>query len=168
MEMAQQFPNCQVVGMDFQSATLSSLGRSMSNLSFQDVVMQRNTTGLEPLAEDTVDYLMMRDVWLVNSPGHKWFETLAQVFRILKPGGWIEIYEQDLDVHSPGPYMKITDRWYGSLYENVGTSRTIRDKLSCMMGEIGYINIDERGIELPVGEWSTIPGMFLYYKICQC
>ncbi|KAI7849216.1 hypothetical protein BDC45DRAFT_574091 [Circinella umbellata] len=159
MEMAQQFPKCQVIGMDFQTATLSSLGRSMSNLSFQNVTMQRNTTGLEPLKEDTVDYVMMRDVWLVNSPAHKWFETLVQVFRVLKPGGWVEIYEQDLAVHSPGPYMKITDEWYGSLYANVGVSRSISDTLSPTMDKIGYINIDERGIELPVGEWSTIPAL---------
>ncbi|KAI9253811.1 S-adenosyl-L-methionine-dependent methyltransferase [Phascolomyces articulosus] len=159
MEMAQQFPNCHVVGMDFQSATLSSLGRSIKNLSFQNVIMQRDKTGLESLEEGTVDYLMMRDVWLVNSPGHKWFETLAEVFRILKPGGWVEIYEQDMGVHSPGPYMHIADDLYGNMYKGVGIPRTISDELSFMMNKIGYIKIDERAIELPVGEWSSVPAL---------
>ncbi|KAI9488472.1 hypothetical protein BDB00DRAFT_847792 [Zychaea mexicana] len=158
MEMAQQFPTCQVIGMDFQSATLSSLGRSINNLSFQNIVVQHDTTGLESLQEGSVDYLMMRDVWLVNSPAHKWVETLKQVFRVLKPGGWVEIYEQDLIVNSPGPLLKIVDDWFTNLFKDVGIQRKFGDQIASMMHQTGYVEIDERAIELPVGEWSSVPG----------
>ncbi|KAI8143645.1 S-adenosyl-L-methionine-dependent methyltransferase [Fennellomyces sp. T-0311] len=159
MEMAQQFPHSQVIGMDFQSATLSSLGRSLSNLSFKNIIVGQGTTGLETLQDNTVDYLMMRDVWLVNSPGYKWLETLVQVFRVLKPGGWVEVYEQDLLVRSPGPHLAVSNQWYKHLFEAVGIKHHLIDEISSFFPKIGFTALDEREVELPLGEWPTVPAM---------
>lgn len=37
---------------------------------------------------------MMRDVWIFNTPNSKWKTLLNEVQRVLKPGGYIEIFEQ--------------------------------------------------------------------------
>lgn len=57
-------------------------------------MIHQGKTGLESFHDNTVDFIMMRDVWLVNSPASKWTLILQEIYRILKPGGFIEIYEQ--------------------------------------------------------------------------
>lgn len=63
--------------------------------------MHEGHTGLESFEDNVADHVMMRDVWLVNSPEHKWLDVLRQVHRVLKPGGCIEIYEQGNNLSHP-------------------------------------------------------------------
>lgn len=158
MEMAQQFPDCQVVGIDYEQATLPSLAESLKNLRFHNVVIHEGCTGLEDFEDNSADYIMMRDVWMVNSPAYRWEETLSHVYRVLKPGGWVELYEQELEVHHPGPSLFLADRWYGEIFSKCGIDRDITDRLGEYLEQAGFIDIDERAMDLPLGEWSTIPG----------
>ncbi len=94
IELAFEFPNAQVIGIDYESATVSSLTNTVKNFSFKNAMIHQGKTGLESFRDNTVDFIMMRDVWLVNSPASKWTSILREIYRILKPGGYIEIYEQ--------------------------------------------------------------------------
>lgn len=93
MEMAERFPNAQVIGVDFEEATLSNLQHEYHNLKFRHVVIHTYSTGLESFDDNSVDFVMMRDVWFINAPPSKWMNVLKESFRILKPGGWIEMTE---------------------------------------------------------------------------
>lgn len=57
-------------------------------------MIHQGETGLNVIENNQVDYIVMRDVWLVNCPVSKWTNLFEEVLRILKPGGYIEIYEQ--------------------------------------------------------------------------
>lgn len=96
VELAFEFPNAKVVGIDYESATVSSLTDTVKNFTFHNALIHEGQTGLEKFKDNTVDYIMMRDVWLVNSPASKWTRILTEIHRILKPGGYIEIYEQGI------------------------------------------------------------------------
>lgn len=159
MEMAQQFPDCEVVGIDYEQATLPSLADSLKNLRFHNVVIHEGCTGFEDFEDNSADYIMMRDVWMVNSPAHRWAETLSEVYRVLKPGGWVELYEQELEVQHPGPNLFLADHWYGEIFANCGVERNITDQLGEYLKHAGFIDVDERALELPLGEWSSIPGI---------
>lgn len=93
MEMAALFPEAQVIGVDFKEAALSNLQHEFSNLKFRPVVIHNSSTGLETFESNSVDFVMMRDVWFINAPSSKWVNVLKESFRILKPGGWIEMSE---------------------------------------------------------------------------
>lgn len=92
--MAELFPQAKIVGVDFKEATLSNLQHGLPNLEFKFTVIHDKTTGLELFEDNSVDLVMMRDSWLINSPSFKWTNILNESFRILKPGGYIEIEEQ--------------------------------------------------------------------------
>lgn len=93
MEMALLFPDTKVIGIDFKGATLSNLQHGIPNLEFRHALIQNNFTGLESIESNSVDFVIMRDVWLINAPVQKWHNVLKESYRILKPGGWIEIAE---------------------------------------------------------------------------
>jgi ubiquinone/menaquinone biosynthesis C-methylase UbiE len=93
IEIAFEFPNAKIIGIDYESATVSSLTDTVINFSFQSAMMHQGKSGLETIEDNTVDYIMMRDVMLVNSPAQKWINIFKEIYRILKPGGYIEIYE---------------------------------------------------------------------------
>lgn len=94
IELAFEFPNAKVVGIDYESVTVASLTNTVKNFSFHNAMIHQGETGLKEFGDNQVDYIMMRDVWLVNAPACKWTNLLKEIYRILKPGGYIEIYEQ--------------------------------------------------------------------------
>jgi ubiquinone/menaquinone biosynthesis C-methylase UbiE len=93
MEMAALFPNAKVIGVDYKEATLSNLLHGIPNLEFRFAVIHDAYTGLESFRDNSVDFVILRDTWLMNAPVWKWDNLLKAVYRILKPGGWIEIEE---------------------------------------------------------------------------
>ncbi|KAG2235256.1 hypothetical protein INT48_004723 [Thamnidium elegans] len=155
MEMAALFPESQVVGVDFKEATLSNLQYDIPNLEFRHVVIYDNYTGLESFETNTVDYIMMRDVWFINAPVSKWKVVLEESFRILKPGGWIELSEHSLSVQSPGPCSKKLDACFQTFFLDAGIDMDIESKLGQYLACTGFIEIDEQAVSIPLGEWPS-------------
>ncbi|KAI9009957.1 S-adenosyl-L-methionine-dependent methyltransferase [Phycomyces nitens] len=159
LELAEEFPEAKVVGIDFKTAPLQNIADTRTNLAFQNAIIYDSHTGLEGYADNVADYVLMRDVWIVNSPIHKWHNVLKQVLRILKPGGWIEIIEQDIRISKPGPSFVILNK-YGSIFlENIQARPDILEKIGNILEETGYTSIDSTIVELPLGEWASIPTM---------
>lgn len=96
IELAFEFPHTRIVGIDYETLAVSSLTHTVKNFSFINASIHNGDTGLQQFQENTVDYIMMRDVWLFNTPDRKWKTLLKEMYRILKPGGYIEIYEQSI------------------------------------------------------------------------
>jgi ubiquinone/menaquinone biosynthesis C-methylase UbiE len=94
MEMAAKFPQAKIVGVDYKEAKLSNLQHGLPNLEFKFFAIHDATTGLESFEDNSVDMIMMRDTWLINSPSFKWHNMLKESLRVLKPGGYIEVEEQ--------------------------------------------------------------------------
>ncbi|KAF7725985.1 hypothetical protein EC973_009131 [Apophysomyces ossiformis] len=158
MEMAQEFPDAQVIGIDYSSAMLPNFTYT-KNASFRPAIIHEGDNGFGTLEDNAVDYIMMRDVWLVNSPSHKWIDLFNDIKRILKPGGWIEVYEQELQMYSPGPHLDRFDRWFDKFFENVNIQRNVVKEIGQFLSACGFTVMDERTIELPLGEWCSTTGL---------
>ena len=91
--MAALFPNAKVIGVDFKEATFQNVHYSLPNMEFRFAVIHDKVTGLESFESDSVDFFIMRDCWLINAPSYKWDNLFGEVYRILKPGGFIEVEE---------------------------------------------------------------------------
>jgi SAM-dependent methyltransferase len=86
MEMASQFPKATFIGVDFRDMSPHDI--KPKNCHFQqhlDIVKL-------PFGDNSVDYIFQRDMnWFLNA--ESWIPLIKEYFRILKPGGWIELVE---------------------------------------------------------------------------
>jgi hypothetical protein len=59
-----------------------------------------------------------------------------------------------------GPYIAKLFDWYGVFYEKFQVDRSIAAKLTDYLERMGYENIDEQAITIPLGEWASTPGKY--------
>ncbi|KAI8646987.1 S-adenosyl-L-methionine-dependent methyltransferase, partial [Parasitella parasitica] len=155
MEMAALFPRAKIIGVDYKAATLSSLQHGIPNLEFRFAVIHDAYTGLESFQDDSVDFVILRDTWLINAPVWKWDNILKAIFRILKPGGWIEIEEHSLTIQSDGPCGKKLHKWFDVFFDELEVDRNIATKLGAHLVRAGFDDINKDAVVLPLGEWCS-------------
>lgn len=99
-EMAKEFPNAKIIGLDYKPVTLS---KNQGNIVFRQLKVkphcQSGIHGLEKFDENTVDFLVLHEVWIVGTHREQWARLLNQAFKILRPGGWLEIYDHGSILH---------------------------------------------------------------------
>ncbi|KAG0176105.1 hypothetical protein DFQ29_006542 [Apophysomyces sp. BC1021] len=116
---------------------------------------------METIEDNAVDFVMMRDVWLVNAPEKNWIDVLHEVSRILRPGGWIEVYELDLEIQtvSSAPHLECFSEWFCCLLETIGIDGQTIWKIDRFLADTGFENLEHRTVGVPVGEWPAAPAM---------
>ncbi|KAI8063712.1 uncharacterized protein B0P05DRAFT_590246 [Gilbertella persicaria] len=155
MEMATLFPNTRVIGVDFKEATLLNSHYGLPNLEFKYVVIHDRITGLESFEPNSVDYFMMRDCWLMNAPVYKWDNVLKEAYRILKPGGFIQIEEHSLYLMSKSSGIRLLNTYFENFFAELQVDRRISTKLENHLLTAGFIDVDRRSIAIPLGEWGS-------------
>ncbi|KAI9494616.1 hypothetical protein BDB00DRAFT_871170 [Zychaea mexicana] len=157
-EMAREFPNAKIIGLDYKPVPSGSY--TPKNVEFRQMRAQSHSNGihgLEKFAENSVDLLVLRDLWILGSKNQQGGNVLERAFKILKPGGWLEIYDQDRPVVSGGPNFDQLERWIEVCKKIFNVSL---EKLEHMVEEleaIGFTNVNSQSVELPVGEWASTP-----------
>ncbi|KAF7726738.1 hypothetical protein EC973_008512 [Apophysomyces ossiformis] len=149
VETALEFPQAQVIGIDCETATIDNLSTPVPNYCFQHAVIRDGYTGLENIKDNMVDFVMIRNAWLINAPEKKWMDTLREVYRVLRPGGWIEIHEIDA----------------------IGIrAETIRD-IGQFLDDTGFEHPSHQYACVPVGEWHPVPAIresgYLYKDLLE-
>ena len=148
IEMAQAFPNAQVVGIDLEELCSTGVERPANYL-----FTQANVLHPLPFADHAFDCVHQR-LMLMSIPAFKWPVVLRELVRVTKPGGWIELVEVGCTIFPRGP---ATHRWY----EWIRASSQIYDQdpdlpisLARLAAEAGMRTISELHYDLPIGEWA--------------
>ncbi|KAG0192846.1 hypothetical protein DFQ28_007456 [Apophysomyces sp. BC1034] len=94
MEMSTEFPNSTFIGIDHQSFFPREI--KPKNCLFRSC----DVTQLPlPFPDNSIDYIFQRDLnWGLLA--HMWSPLVKEYLRILKPGGWLELMEADLETQS--------------------------------------------------------------------
>ncbi|EFX03261.1 methyltransferase type 12 [Grosmannia clavigera kw1407] len=155
IDVADQFPNAEVVGTDL-SPIQSTWVPPNTKFEVDDAA--------EPWTwpENSFDFVHIR---FLNGAISDWNALFAQAFRCCEPGGWFESCEYHVDFRSDDDTTKLQPAlgqlW--NLYEvsgqKLGRPLTVANDGTQQKAieAAGFINIQERNFKLPVGGWPADP-----------
>lgn len=88
----------------------------------------------------------------------QWPKLLQEMFRVLKPGSYIELLEPDLWHHSPGPVQQAFQTFLKDQCKDMGLDLDISETLAGTIEKTGFEQVEKRVLDIPIGEWSVEPG----------
>ncbi|RSL95316.1 hypothetical protein CEP52_012159 [Fusarium oligoseptatum] len=152
INMADEFPSAKVIATDITPTQPSFVP---PNLEFQIDDAQMEWT-FEP---ETFDFIHIR---YLQGSIEDWDKLYGQVYKALKPGGWFQHMEPDLQMLSQNSDIIVDDkhifsRW-AQVFNEVGQKmgRTFdftNRKQEKMAKTAGFSNITYQAHKIPVGRW---------------
>ncbi|KAG0324453.1 hypothetical protein BGZ99_001791 [Dissophora globulifera] len=154
MEMAKEFPFATVYGIDINPELFPSAHQPVpSNCLFT----QSNLLTRLSFPNHYFDYVYQRFLYL-GLTIDDWPVALKELKRVMKPGGWIELFEPCMRVHRAGPRTREVMRWCSRLLqEERGLDFDFageKMKRLCESEEIGFQNVRLERLSIPVGSWG--------------
>ncbi|KAH7241149.1 S-adenosyl-L-methionine-dependent methyltransferase, partial [Fusarium redolens] len=153
IDMADEYPSAEVVGTDISAVQPAFVP---PNCSFQIDDAQRNWT----FKPDEFDFIHIRYLYGVIDD---WKKLYRQAYTHVRPGGWVESLEIDIETHSENPKIEkdenhIFKKWCKLFFEcGRKTGRTwkiARDgRQEEYMREAGFTDLSSKSWKLPVGGW---------------
>lgn len=150
MDVADDFPGSTILGID-----LSPIQPTLVPPNLEFVIQDLEEPWDMPERFDLVHTRMMNG-FSVKS----WPVFYQNAFKSLKPGGWVENQEFDLDFTSDdgtlppdGPVRKWQDIWNGGLATVGMTGRCDPQKMAEQMRDAGFIDVVVRPFKMPLGPW---------------
>src|SRR5579875_3355077 len=153
-EVCWEHPGALVVGLDLVA------GRGEAPAGYRHV--RGNLLQGLPFQDGTFDFVHQR-LLVAGIPVAEWPRVVAELVRVTRPGGWVELAEPTMEFSRMGPAAR---RFWG-LVQDVATSlgldvaKTVFDSLDRYLREAGLEEVTRRELELPVGEWGGRVGSFL-------
>ncbi|KAI8085091.1 S-adenosyl-L-methionine-dependent methyltransferase [Halteromyces radiatus] len=148
LEMANQYPNVQVLGLD--RVLPNDQQNGPENLRF----VQCDVTEAWPMGDNAVDFIFQRSMGDAMKQ-EQWGPLLKEMYRVLKPGGYIELIENDFWRHNPGPVQQAFDAFIQEQCKVTGVDFQLTDSLDTLVNETGFDQVDKKTMDIPLGEWPA-------------
>ncbi|KAM0239566.1 hypothetical protein ACHAP5_008212 [Fusarium lateritium] len=152
INMADEFPSAKVVATDI---TPSQPNFVPPNLEFQIDDAQQEWT-FEP---ESFDFIHIR---YLQGSINDWDKLYSQMYKFLKPGGWFQHIEPDLQMNSQSPDVKVDEehiytRWaniFNEVGQKIGRTFDFSDrKLEKLAKTAGFKDVAFHTHKIPVGRW---------------
>jgi ubiquinone/menaquinone biosynthesis C-methylase UbiE len=148
MELAQQFPSARVAGMDV-AAPAADAGAAHdahpANYSF----IQGNVLERIPFPDNSFDFVHQRFLTLAI-PAARWPGVVAELLRVTRPGGWVELVETAPPTGAPA--IDQLARWGIELAKRRGIDISLMARIGDLLREGGATEVTARTVNIPVGK----------------
>jgi len=119
--------------------------------------------------DDKFDLIQSRCIG-AGIPDHRWLPYIKEIWRLTKPGGWIQLIEidpirycDDSTMPEDSPLAKcerIVQRVLKDKYSI--TSHGALDKLAKHVQRAGFIEINQFNFKAPIGKWAQDTGYLIF------
>ncbi|HEU0026532.1 MAG TPA: class I SAM-dependent methyltransferase [Ktedonobacterales bacterium] len=148
MDMAQQFSAARIVGMDVTPPPVEANATplpSPANYSF----VQGNVLERVPFPDDSFDFIHQRFLTLAV-PTARWPGVVAELLRVTRPGGWVELVETAPPMGAPA--MDQLARWGIELTQRRGIDISLMARIGDLLRDGGATQVTARTVSIPVGK----------------
>ncbi|HUY78102.1 MAG TPA: methyltransferase domain-containing protein [Ktedonobacterales bacterium] len=156
MEMASLFPNANVVGVDVTPPPAdranASLGAGLDIRPENYAFVQGNILEGLPFADQSFDYVHQR-LLLFAIPETAWPKVVAELARVTRVGGWIELVETGPQQHG-GPAMDRIVDWITATSNRRGVNPLLGPQIGNFLRDARLGSVEARAITLPVGSYG--------------
>jgi ubiquinone/menaquinone biosynthesis C-methylase UbiE len=159
-EMARQFPQANVVGLDLQepSITSTSVMQGQEHAPDNYVFVQGDITKGLPFSDNSFDFVHMRLV-VLGLPYAQWLPTVMEMKRVTRPGGWIELVDTTVTARAPGSEQWVA--WAQKLSSFRGIDMTAGNQVGEFLKQAGMRDVQMIPLEIPLGPWGGRIGMLM-------
>jgi ubiquinone/menaquinone biosynthesis C-methylase UbiE len=156
MELAAQFPDAQVVGID---ASLPIEVQEQRPPPTEYRFVQGNALEPLPFPDASFDYVHMRFMFSAM-PAQKWPEVVHELARVTGPGGWVELVEANSPTNG-GEALEQAGLWGSQMLATRGIDLAQTRNIGRYLAEAGLVAITERDGSLPVGSYGGRVGQIM-------
>ncbi|KAF9961486.1 hypothetical protein BGZ65_010631, partial [Modicella reniformis] len=156
MEMANEFPDANVTGIDLSPVFPTTI--IPSNCRFY----QHNILHPLPFPDNTFDFVYQR-LLIAGLTPEEWIRVVKELERVTVPGGWIELVEVDGHGGNNGPFTAKIWGWVERALMSRGISSLIGQEpgLPKLLEMAGAVNVHQDVLRLPTGEHGGKIGQLL-------
>ncbi len=156
MEMAQYFPDANVIGVDVTPPPAdrenASLGAGLDVRPDNYAFVQGNILNGLPFADGSFDFVHQR-LLLFAIPKESWPAITRELVRVTRPGGWIELVETGPQQNG-GPAMDKIVEWITVASNKRGVDPLLGPHIGGFLQGAGVANVTAKAITLPVGNYG--------------
>ncbi|KAG0173175.1 hypothetical protein DFQ28_010848 [Apophysomyces sp. BC1034] len=190
LDMAMEFPQTQVVGIDICDIFLADLqlpGLTQQRLWQDDcqpgylpkIVIRRpgdedhsndsniifevgNILDGLPFPDNTFTLVHMRQMVLsLTLP--QWKQVLSELARVTKPGGYIQLVEADIEIvmtEQPAVVQKTIEA-----FRRRGLKPEIASRLDELLQCVGFEEVNSKYVSMPIGDWGLELGSLWQHNV---
>ena len=158
-EMAAQFPDASIIGVDLVEPPAYGDGDHLTardggggaRLGTYAFVTANVLEGL-PFGDGSFDVVHQRLLFLAI-PAGDWPRVVRELARVTAPGGWVELVESS-ELVNPGPATEAIQRWIGMLGRTRGVDLQAAAKVGEFLQDAGLRPVERRILNVPLGSWG--------------
>jgi SAM-dependent methyltransferase len=154
-EVAGEFKQAQILGVDIDPS-LSCTIAPPANCRFMQVDLLR---GL-PFVSGTFDFTHIR-LLVAALPTSRWPGAVAELVRVTRTGGWIEVIECGFGFKRAGPATIRYVEWWDQVSKLRGIDTASVANIDRWLLDAGAKDVEKRILYVPVGQWGGRLGKML-------
>jgi ubiquinone/menaquinone biosynthesis C-methylase UbiE len=169
MDMAQQYPHANVIGVDISEPPIhgGQGAHSIPDIQPENYrFVKANVLEGLPFDDQSFDFTHQRLLFFAI-PADKWPFVLSELYRVTRPGGWVEVAEGHFGYESAGPAtQKLVESALAALLAR-GIDPRVGPLLGSQLGRAGFLSPQTRVAKLPVGAWGGRVGTLLATNLAE-
>ncbi|KAI8974674.1 S-adenosyl-L-methionine-dependent methyltransferase [Pilobolus umbonatus] len=149
-EMAKNYPNSKIIGLDISFVFPEAIRPPNVDLKICNITKEL------PFDENSIGYIHHRFLVLALTKPD-WEETLRNAYRVLAPGGYVELVEPNLDrFENMGPLLTEFQGTVAAMLRKKGIITNLGDSLEGLLREAQFTHIQFVTKPLPMNHTNKV------------
>jgi len=171
IEMAQLFPQANVIGLDVKPPAVDEKAERNREMDVRPpnyrFVAGNLLEGL-PFADASFDFVHMR-LLFTAIPHDRWQAAVNELVRVTRPGGWVELVDS-IGLANGGPNVELLMDWIRQLSWRRGVDLMDGGRIADYIRGAGLINVQAHRMDLPTGKYGGRLGTLVatdFVSVCR-